>query len=99
MTRVKQGDVDAVVELPAGDAKAPVVVLLQEYWGLDENMSLQAKHWASHGFVVIMPDLFHGKVTKDAAEAGSWLKAFDFAKGFGEIQACVEYGRKHERST
>lgn len=99
MTRVKQGDVDAVVELPAGDTKAPVVVLLQEYWGLNDNILAQAKRWAAEGFVVIVPDLYHGKLAKDAAEAGAWLGAFDWGKGFAEIAACVEYGKTHARST
>jgi carboxymethylenebutenolidase len=98
---VKQGDVDAVVELPAqGDtAKAPVVVLLQEYWGLNENILAQAKRWAAEGFVVVVPDLYHGKLAQNAIEAGAWLEAFDWGKGIAEIGACIEYGKTHERST
>ena len=99
MTRVKQGDVDAVVELPLGEANAPVVVLLQEYWGLNENILGQARKWAAEGYIVVAPDLYHGKLAVDAAQANEWLDAFDWAQGFKEIAACVEYGRTHERST
>ena len=99
MTRVKQGHVDAVVELPQGDGTAPVVVLLQEYWGLNENILAQAKRWADEGFLVVVPDLYHGKLAKDATEANAWLKAFDWNQGFQDIAHCIQYGKNHERST
>jgi dienelactone hydrolase len=46
-----------------GSAPAGVVVI-QEWWGVNEQIQSTAKKWADAGFTAIVPDLFHGKVAK-----------------------------------
>jgi len=49
--------------LPAGDGKAPAVVLVQEWWGVNDHIRSIATRLAAEGFLVLAPDLYHGKVT------------------------------------
>ena len=93
------GEVSAVLEVPAGDAKAPGVVVIQEWWGINEQIQSVAKRWADAGFVAIVPDLYHGKLAKDADEAGAMMKALDFPKAVQEIGAAANYLETHPRCT
>jgi len=93
------GEVSAVLEVPAGDAKAPGVVVIQEWWGINEQIQSVAKRWADAGFVAIVPDLYHGKLAKDADEAGAMMKALDFGKAVQEIGAAASYLKTHARCT
>ncbi len=93
------GSASGVLAVPAGNHKVPAVVLIQEYWGINENIKDKADKWASEGFLALAPDLYHGKLAKNAAEAGQLMGALDWGKAAAEIGAAVEYVRGHERST
>ena len=93
------GEVPGVLALPDGDARGPGVVVLQEWWGVNEQIQSMARRWADAGFVAIVPDLYHGKVAKDADEAGRMMSALDFGKAVPEIGGTVAYLRSHPRST
>lgn len=93
------GELSAVLVTPAGDAKAPGVVLLQEWWGINEQIQAAAQRWADAGFVTVVPDLYHGKLARTAEEAGRLMKALDFGKAVQEIGAAVAFLRAHPRST
>ncbi|HEY5938274.1 MAG TPA: dienelactone hydrolase family protein [Kofleriaceae bacterium] len=92
------GDLNGVLALP-DNQKAPAVVVIQEWWGINEQIQTVAKRWAEEGFVAIVPDLYHGKVAKDAAEAQAMMGALDFAKAVKEIAATVDHIRGHARSS
>jgi carboxymethylenebutenolidase len=93
------GDLFGVLVVPAGDAKAPGVVVIQEWWGINEPLQAAAQRWADAGFLAIMPDLYHGKLAANADEADRMMKALDFGKAVQEIGAAVAYLREHPRST
>jgi carboxymethylenebutenolidase len=95
------GELEAVLVLPAGEAKAAAVVVLQEWWGVNDQLLSIAKRWAERGFVAIVPDLYHGKVVEigKADEAAAAMKALDFGKAVGEIGATVAFLQSHPRCT
>ena len=93
------GDLSGVLCVPHGDAKAPGIVVLQEWWGINEQIQEAARRWADAGFLAIVPDLYHGKLAKTADEAGRLMKALDFGVAVQEIGAAVAYLREHPRST
>lgn len=55
--------------LPSGDQKAPAVVLIQEWWGLNGHIRSLVDRLAQAGFIALAPDLYDGQVTTDAAVA------------------------------
>jgi carboxymethylenebutenolidase len=94
-----QNGKDASGELrePGGSAKAPGVILVQEYWGLNDHIKSLADRLAAEGFVVLAPDLYHGTVTKDANEAGKLMTALDRAQAGGEVWGAVAALKEHPR--
>jgi carboxymethylenebutenolidase len=85
--------------VPSGTGKAPCVVLIQEWWGLNDHIRSLLSRLAADGFVALAPDLYHGKVTADANEAGQLMTALDRGQALEEIEAAARFLRAHERSS
>ncbi len=84
---------------PDGSDRAPGLVMLQEYWGINDHMKSMTDRFAAAGFVVLTPDLFHGKVAKTAAEAGGLMQELDRTRALDEIAGAVAFLRTHPRCT
>ena len=82
---------------PSGSAKAPSVVLIQEYWGINAHVKSLVDRLAKEGFLVVAPDLYHGKIAKDASEAGKLMTALDTLVAVKEIAAAAAYLKEHPR--
>ena len=54
---------------PNKEGAYPAVVMIHEWWGLNDNIKEMARSLAAEGYVVLAVDLFDGKVAKDANEA------------------------------
>ena len=61
----------------AGNGKG--VVVIQEWWGLNDHVKAVAERFAAAGFAALAPDLYHGKVTRSPDEAGKLLMALNIA--------------------
>ena len=83
---------------PSGTGKVPCVVLIQEYWGVNAHIKDLVERMAKEGFLVVAPDLYHGKTTKDANEAGKLMTELDTRVAVGEIAGAVALVRSHPRS-
>ena len=88
-----------MLAVPAGETKVPGVVVLQEWWGINEQIQTIARRWADAGFLAIVPDLYHGQLATTAEEAGRMMNALDFGKAVQEIAAAADYLRSHPRAT
>ena len=90
------GEASGVLVLPTGGAAgAPGVVVLPEWWGLNEQIQAVATRYADAGFVALVPDLYHGAVAKTAEDADRLMKALDFAQAVREIAGAVVFLRGH----
>lgn len=84
--------------VPAGTGKAPAVVLIQEWWGVNDHIRSILKRLAAEGFLALAPDLYHGKVTKDPDEAGKLMSKLDWGRAIEDIEAAATYLLAHERA-
>ena len=49
---------------PAQATGAPAVVVIQEWWGLNEQIRGVADRFAAAGYTALVPDLYRGKSTR-----------------------------------
>ena len=63
---------------PKNAAGAPAVVVLQEWWGLNDQIRGVADRLAHAGFLALVPDLYRGKSTVESEEANHLMSALDF---------------------
>ena len=77
---------------PAHAAAAPGVVVIQEWWGLNAQIKGVAERYAEAGFVALVPDLYRGKSTVEAAEAEHLMTHLNFADAAGQdVRGAVQY--------
>src|SRR5215217_347791 len=69
------GEAEGVLFLPAGGAKGAGVVLIHEWWGVNQQIQTVAQRWADAGFV--MKALDFGKAVQEIAGAVKHLKSLD----------------------
>lgn len=73
---------------------APGLVLIQEWWGLNEQIKKTADRFAKAGYRVLVPDLYRGKLASDADEASHMMGALNFIDAAGQdIQGSVDHLR------
>lgn len=57
-------EVRAFVARPPGDGPFPAVIMIHEFWGLNEAILGKAEALAEEGYLVIAPDTFRGNTTR-----------------------------------
>jgi carboxymethylenebutenolidase len=65
---------------PQTGKRAPALLLIQEWWGLNDQMKSVAERFTAEGYRVLIPDLYRGRITKDPAKANEWMGALNFVE-------------------
>lgn len=77
---------------PAGNPHAPAIVVIQEWWGLNDQIRGVADRLASAGFQALVPDLYRGKSTVESEEAHHLMDALDFGDAAAQdIRGAVQF--------
>ncbi len=58
---------------PDDEQSYPGIVLIQEWWGLEPHIRELAQRLAAEGFVVMVPDLYYGKIATEPGDAQKLL--------------------------
>jgi carboxymethylenebutenolidase len=69
---------------PSQGAGAPGMVVIQEWWGLNDQIKGVADKLAAAGYRALVPDLYRGKVALAANEAEHLMKDLDFGDAAGQ---------------
>ena len=98
MTSYKRPDgksVNGYLAEPAQGAKAPGMVVIQEWWGLTDQIKGVADKLAKAGYRALVPDLYRGKVALEANEAKHLMEGLNFGDAAGQdIRGAVQYLKK-----
>jgi carboxymethylenebutenolidase len=77
---------------PADPMSAPGVVVIQEWWGLDEEVKSVADRLAKAGYRALVPDLYRGKLALEAKEAEHLMGDLNFGDAASQdIRGAVQY--------
>jgi carboxymethylenebutenolidase len=88
----KNGATTAFVAQPdTTTAQAPAaVILIQEWWGINDHVRDLAGRYAQEGYLCVAPDLYRGKLTQDADEASRLMRALAVDDGINIINHAIE---------
>src|SRR6185503_19425835 len=67
----------AYVSLPAGKGPFPAIIVIHEWWGLNDNIKHWADRLASAGYAALDVDLYGGVVATTPDDAMAAMKAVD----------------------
>jgi carboxymethylenebutenolidase len=77
---------------PAQGAAAPGLVVIQEWWGLNDQVKGVADKLAADGYRALVPDLYRGKVALEANEAEHLMKGLNFGDAAGQdVRGAVQH--------
>jgi len=78
-------------------ASTPAVIVFQEYWGITDDILHQAEHIAAQGYYCVVPDIYKGKSTMEAEEAGHLMSNLNWKTAISEVDAVVGKLREHNK--
>lgn len=77
---------------PSNQTNAPGIVVIQEWWGLDDEVKAVADRFAQAGYRALVPDLYRGKLALEAREAEHLMGDLNFGDAAGQdIRGAVQY--------
>ncbi len=76
---------------PTGDGPFPGVVVIQEWWGLDDHIKDVTERLAAEGFAAIAPDLYRGEVAAEPDDARRLAMELERNQAMLDIQGAVNY--------
>src|SRR6185369_12018041 len=87
------------VAKPDADTKRAVLVI-QEYWGVNDHIKDIAGRFANEGFIAVVPDLYRGTIAKDKSEASELMRRLPIEDGLETIRKAMavasdSYGITH----
>src|SRR5947207_6730840 len=66
------------------------VILIQEYWGINEHIRDLAGRYAKEGYLCVAPDLYRGRIAADAKEASALMQALAIEDGMEVIRKAID---------
>ena len=76
---------------PSGGDPAPAVIVIQEWWGLNEHIMDVTRRFAREGFVALAPDLYKGAVATEPDEARKLVMELDQPEAVLEIDQAMAF--------
>ena len=91
-------NVTAALALPE-TATAPAVLLVHEWWGLNDQIKAVAADFAQQGYAALAIDLYGGQVADTADQAKALMGAVDGAAATDMLASWAGWLKTHQRST
>jgi carboxymethylenebutenolidase len=83
-----------VAEPSHGGHQHPAVIVIQEWWGLDDHIKDVARRLATEHYFAIAPDLYSrqgSKVTKDPNVAGELMSGLKQSDGIDDLLSTIDW--------
>jgi len=91
--KTSRGATTAYVARPQTETDA-AVILIQEWWGINDHIRDLAGRYAKEGYLCVAPDLYRGQLAKDAAEAGALMQALEIEDGLETIRKAIHAAKE-----
>ncbi len=82
------GATTAYVDRPEQDSNR-AVILIHEWWGINQHIRDIASRYAAEGYVCVAPDLYRGRVAADTEEASALMEALPIEDGIETIRKAM----------
>lgn len=85
------GTAQGILYLPHGAGPHPALVVIHEWWGLNDWIKQEAAEYAGKGYVVLAVDLYRGKVATDPETAHELMRGLPQDQGVRDLKSAVAY--------
>lgn len=89
------GPVTAALAMPA-QSPAPAIMLIHEWWGLNDQIKSVAADLARQGYIALAIDLYGGKSTADRSEARALMSGVNQRAAVETTRSWLKWLKSHE---
>ncbi|MFN2616848.1 MAG: dienelactone hydrolase family protein [Thermoleophilaceae bacterium] len=89
------GTAPGYLAVPDGGT-GPGVVVMQEWWGLEDHIKDICDRFAGEGFLALAPDLYRGETTDQPDEAQQKMMAMSMEQAEKDMRGAVDHVAAHE---
>src|SRR5688572_22062293 len=90
------GGASGYLATPKGSGKRGVVIVIQEWWGLNDWIRANIECFASNGYVALAIDLYRGAAANNADEVHELMRGFLEDRALKDLHAAFDYLSKRE---
>jgi len=83
--------VSGYLALPSGAGKHPAIIVIHEWWGLNDWVKDQAQKFAEQGYVALAVDLYRGKTANSPDDAHILMRGLPDDRGLRDLEAAFSY--------
>ncbi|MEK7727707.1 MAG: dienelactone hydrolase family protein [candidate division KSB1 bacterium] len=83
--------VRSYLALPEGQGPFPAVIVIHEWWGLNDWVQQNTKRLAREGYAALAIDLYRGSVTSDPEGAHELMRGLPEDRAIRDLRAAFEY--------
>lgn len=93
MVQLKSGEeeIQAYWAKPSGVGPFPAMILIHEWWGLNDQIKGIADRFASEGYAALAVDLYRGNVTADPDLAHQYMSGLPEDRAVRDMKAAFDY--------
>ena len=81
---------------PAGRGPHPAVLMIHEWWGLNEDITILADALAAEGFVVLAADAYRGELATTVPQALSLTRSIPVQQVRADLDAALRFLKEHD---
>ena len=85
--------VHAALYRPSGAGPFPAIIVIHEWWGLNDWVKQQARMFTEHGYVTLAVDLYRGQIATDPEMAHELMRALPQDRGVRYLTSAIAYVR------
>jgi carboxymethylenebutenolidase len=91
------GDATGYFAVSKREGIRPGLLLVHEWWGLNDDIRARADRFAEEGYAVLAVDLYRGRSTADPNEAHELMRGLPADRADADLRAAYRYVQKHSR--
>ncbi len=93
MVKFKSGTEEGsgLLVTPAGKGPSPAVVVIQEWWGLNDWVKDQARALAKEGYMALAVDLYRGKLATKQEDAHQFMMGMPDDRAMSDLRGAFAY--------
>jgi len=94
----ESGQAHGYLEVPES-GQGPGLIVIQEWWGLDDHIAELVARFAAEGFVALAPDLYGGETVHNREDAAKMARQLPIERAVRDLAGAVDYLLGHDAVT
>jgi carboxymethylenebutenolidase len=88
---VQLGQGSGYLAIPATPGRKPGIIVIQEWWGVDEWVKQQTDRFSQQGYVALAVDLYRGRSAKSPEEAHELMRGLPEDRAIADLKAGIDH--------